>query len=116
MYADSATLIRCPEESRRSKSCVIDTAGECRDVPELSRFYGITIAMFRAEHGVPHFHAEYAGSRISVEIDSGLVRGHFPPAARRLVLEWLALHRRELRDNWRRGRQHQRLQPIAPLE
>jgi phosphomannomutase len=30
-------------------------------VPEVSRFYGIDIAMFFREHGPPHFHAEYAG-------------------------------------------------------
>ena len=85
-------------------------------MPEVSRFYGITIAMFYTEHGLPHFHAEYGGRRISVEIDTGLVRGEFPPAALRLVLDWLALHRRELSDNWQRARQQQALNPIAPLE
>ena len=85
-------------------------------MPEISRFYGITIAMFYSEHGLPHFHAEHGGRRISVESDTGLVRGEFPPAARRLDLDWLAMHRRELSDNWQRARLQQVLIPIAPLE
>ena len=28
-------------------------------MPEISRFYGIVIKMFHADHPPPHFHAEY---------------------------------------------------------
>jgi Domain of unknown function (DUF4160) len=30
------------------------------DVPTISRFFGITIAMFFDDHGFPHFHARHA--------------------------------------------------------
>ena len=30
-------------------------------MPEISRFFGIVIAMYYKEHGVPHFHAKYSG-------------------------------------------------------
>ena len=30
-------------------------------MPELSRFYGIIIRMFYADHAPPHFHAVYQG-------------------------------------------------------
>ena len=29
-------------------------------MPEISRFYGIVIKMYFADHAPPHFHAEYA--------------------------------------------------------
>jgi hypothetical protein len=85
-------------------------------MPEISRFYGIVVAIFFSEHGRPHFHAIYGEHRISVEIESGQVRGDLPIRPRRLVLEWTRLHRQELLDNWERARQHEPLKPIAPLE
>ena len=85
-------------------------------VPEISRFLGVVIGMFFHEHGVPHFHALYGDHEISVEIETGVVRGEFPPRALRLVLEWTALHRRELLENWQAARQGQPLTRIAPLE
>ena len=85
-------------------------------MPEISRFYGIVIAMFYTEHGVPHFHASYAGQRISVEVGTGLMHGVLPPVAARLVLDWWALHRAELLENWSLARQGLPLAHIAPLE
>ncbi len=35
---------------------------------------------------------------------------------RGLVLEWASLHRDELRENWKRARAQEQVQPIAPLE
>ncbi len=85
-------------------------------MPELSRFFGITIGMFYREHGRPHFHAAYGGNTISVEIDSLIVRGEFPPRAQALVLEWASRHRSELRENWELVGLGQPLRRIAPLE
>lgn len=61
------------------------------EMPEISRFLGIVIGMFFSEHGPAHFHAVYGEYKITVEIESGQVRGEFPPRAQRLVLEWAAL-------------------------
>jgi Domain of unknown function (DUF4160) len=80
------------------------------------RFLGIVIAIFYSEHGVPHFHAVYGEHEISVEIESGTIHGEFPARALRLVLEWAALHRQELIENWQLARQGQPLRRIAPLE
>ena len=85
-------------------------------VPEISRFLGIVIGMFYREHGVPHFHAVYGEHKITVEIESGTVRGTFPTRALRLVLEWAGLHKSELLANWERARQRQPLIRIEPLE
>lgn len=85
-------------------------------MPEISRFLGIVIGMFYSEHGTPHFHAAYGEYRISVEIESGKVHGTFPPRALRLVLDWMALHKQELLEDWRQAREGQPLTPVAPLE
>ena len=85
-------------------------------MPEISRFLGIVIGMFYNEHGVAHFHAVYGEHEISVEVESGVVHGNFPPRALRHVLEWTALHKRELLDNWELARQGNMLNRIAPLE
>ena len=72
--------------------------------------------MFFNEHGPPHFHAVYGEYKITVEIESGAVRGAFPTRALRLVLEWASLHREELLTDWERARQRQPLIRIEPLE
>ena len=39
-------------------------------MPRISEFYGIAIAMYYAEHGVPYFHALYSGQDASIAIGS----------------------------------------------
>jgi hypothetical protein len=85
-------------------------------MPEISRFLGIVIGMFFNEHGPAHFHATYGEYKVTVDIQSGVLRGEFPPRAERLVLEWAVLHKQELLENWERARQRQPLNRIAPLE
>jgi hypothetical protein len=85
-------------------------------MPELSRFLGIVIGMFYREHGPPHFHAVYGEYEMTVEIETGIFTGRFPKRALGLVLEWAALHRGELLENWALAREKQPLKRIAPLE
>ena len=85
-------------------------------MPEVSRFLGIVIAMFYSEHAPPHFHARYGEHEVTVRIDNGVVEGRFPRRARALVLEWYALHREELRENWELARSRKPLRRIEPLE
>ena len=40
-------------------------------VPRISEFYGIVIAMYYRDHGVPHFHATYAGETVVIAIQTG---------------------------------------------
>ena len=49
-------------------------------MPEISRFYGIIIAMFFDDHDPPHFHARYAGKKVAIEIESlRILEGSLPP-------------------------------------
>lgn len=85
-------------------------------MPQISRFFGIVIAMYHDDHQPPHFHARYAGQEIQVAIADGRVNGHFPPRARALVVEWWSLHRDELAANWHLIADGKEPKRIAPLE
>jgi hypothetical protein len=51
-----------------------------------------------------HFHAIYGEYEALIEIETLLVfRGSLPRRALALVLEWAAMHRVELRDDWQRA-------------
>ncbi|MBI5395866.1 MAG: DUF4160 domain-containing protein [Verrucomicrobia bacterium] len=85
-------------------------------MPEISRFFGIVIAIYWMDHGVPHFHAKYESRRASFSIaDLRLLDGHLPPRVTGLVLEWALLHRDELLKNWRLAMAKKPLKPIEPL-
>jgi len=85
-------------------------------MPEISRFFGIVIQMYYDEHAPPHFHALYSGDEAQITIDPiRLWQGDLPQRALSLVIEWAALHQRELMENWNLARQDQRPRKIQPL-
>jgi hypothetical protein len=85
-------------------------------MPRVSEFYGIVIAMYYAEHGVPLFHALYSGEEASIAVETlDVIAGSLPVRALRLVREWASIHRADLEANWDRARAEQPLEPIAPL-
>ena len=88
-------------------------------MPRLSSFYGISIWIYYDEiqhRGRPHFHARYGDADASFDIeDLSLLAGGLPPHPARLVREWARCHQVELRDNWTRAREHEKLKPIEPL-
>lgn len=85
-------------------------------VSEISRFFGIVIAMYHREHEPAHFHARYGSHKVTVRISDGYIEGRFPPRAKALVLEWWNLHRNELATNWQLAKELKELNSIAPLE
>jgi len=86
-------------------------------MPEISRFFGIVIAMFYKEHRPPHFHAKYAGhwAAFSIE-DLKMIEGQLPRRAISLVLEWAFQHRDELMANWEKAQKREALEKIKPLD
>lgn len=80
-------------------------------MPIISTFYGILIRMYFADHAPPHFHAAYQGHEALVRIDDGgIIEGSLPGKARKLIAEWVEVHRAELETNWQRG------QDLLPME
>jgi phosphomannomutase len=70
-------------------------------MPEISRFFGIIIAMYYNEHNPPHFHARYGDYKIEIDIQTiAVLAGKFPPRALGLVIEWATLHQDELMADW----------------
>lgn len=47
-------------------------------MPELSRFFGIIIAMFGDDHNPPHFHVRYGDYEAIITIQDGIVKGELP--------------------------------------
>jgi hypothetical protein len=86
-------------------------------LPEISRFFGIVIAMFYSDHPPPHFYVRYGRERAVIDVESlSVLRGRLSPRALGLVIEWAAQHQEELRTNWELARRHAPLEQIAPLE
>lgn len=86
-------------------------------MPEISRFFGIIIQMYFADHAPPHFHATYQEHKIVIDIENGaVIKGKFPPRVLGFVQEWRALHVDELLRNWHQGNIEGKFNKIAPLE
>ena len=85
-------------------------------MPELSRFYGLVIKMYFADHAPPHFHAEYAEFEARIAIETlAVLSGNLPARAMGLVIEWATLHLQELQVQWQRASELQQLSRIDPL-
>lgn len=87
-------------------------------MPEISRFFGIIIAMYAKDHLPPHFHAKYGDYLGIFNIETGdLIEGNLPRRAIRLVQDWTELHRLELMDNWSQSQKDDpNFHKIPPLE
>lgn len=86
-------------------------------MPEICRFLGIIITMYFNEHNPPHFHARYGDHRAEIAIETlSIIAGRLPPRALGLVMEWAALRRQELMEDWELARRQVELKRIAPLE
>ena len=73
--------------------------------------------MYYNDHEPPHFHVRYSGQKALIAIETlSLLRGDLPPRALGLIMEWAALHRKELIEDWNLARHEAQLKPIAPLE
>ncbi|MEI6564536.1 MAG: DUF4160 domain-containing protein [bacterium] len=85
-------------------------------MPEISRFFGIVIAIYWKDHGVPHFHAKYGAHRAAFAIiELRLLEGSLPPRVTALVLEWAFLHREALLEDWNLAMASKPLKPVIPL-
>lgn len=85
-------------------------------MPVLSKFYGIVIRMVFSRALGAHFHALYGDREVVVGLyPLRIIQGDAPPRVADLVLEWAALHHRELMQAWQRLALAQPPLAIAPL-
>jgi len=86
-------------------------------MPEISRFFGIIIAMFFDDHNPPHFHARYGNDNAVIKIpDLTVLEGYLQPRALGLVMEWAVIHRDELLSDWELAKNKKPLFPVEPLK
>lgn len=86
-------------------------------MPELSRFYGITIVMYYNDHGEPHFHAKYENQwAVFSAKDLKLTEGDLPRRVISLILEWAFEHRPELIEDWELVMNKKPIKKIDPLK
>ena len=86
-------------------------------MPEISRFFGIIIAMFFDDHNPPHFHARYGNDNAVIKItDLTVLEVYLQPRALGLVMEWAAIHRDELLSDWELAKNKKPLFPVEPLK
>ncbi len=86
-------------------------------MPEISRFFGVLVSMYYNDHAPPHFHVRYGSQKALISIDRlTVLEGHLSPRVMGLVIEWAALRRTELKQDWERARQDLPLERIDPLE
>jgi hypothetical protein len=85
-------------------------------MPEISRFYGIIIAMFYDDHNPPHFHARYGKDSVAIGIDSlRVLEGHISHRALGLAMEWASQHQQELMHSWNLVKNSKPPKQISPL-
>jgi hypothetical protein len=85
-------------------------------MPEISRFLGISIRMYRDDHPPPHFHAIYNEFSAKILIPNpAILQGKLPPRVLGYVIEWALLHQGELVRVWEAARTDQPIGKIEPL-
>ena len=87
-------------------------------MPEISRFFGITIYMYFKDHLPPHFHAEYGGEEAQFSIETGnIIVGDLPRKQIRLIQAWVEIYREDLNINYGESQSDNgQLRKIRPLQ
>lgn len=85
-------------------------------MPEISRFYGISIHIYYSDHNPPHFHACYGKQEALFSIETlQIIEGRLPKKAVLLVLEWASKYRKELLEDWELASNEKMPKKIKPL-
>ena len=67
------------------------------------------------DHDPPHFHARYQDQEISIEIQTGTIRGKMSRRALQMLFEWSERYQTELMINWELAKERKPLEKIPPL-
>jgi hypothetical protein len=70
-------------------------------MPEITRFYGIIIKLFFADHPPPHFHAIYGDYNALFNLETlEIIEGDLPNRATKMVVERATIYQPELLKMW----------------
>jgi len=85
-------------------------------MPEICRFFGISIRMYHNDHWPPHFHVKYGEQQAVIGIEGLVViDGQLAPRVLGMVMEWAVQHQESLMDLWDRAQNSQPLCKLPPL-
>jgi hypothetical protein len=85
-------------------------------MPTICTFRGIRIFINWDDHLPPHFHAEYAGESVVIDIKGiDVLEGDISNKQLKMLLGWAALHQEELLENWELASKGEEIFAIAPL-
>ena len=89
------------------------------EMPTISMFYGILVAMYvldAEKHHLPHIHVRYNEFNAVLGIPEGeVLEGQLPARQMRLVHAWIELHRDDLMADWILSSEGQQPFKIDPL-
>ena len=84
-------------------------------MPELCRFDAMRMTIAWFDHNPPHFHAQYGGIEVEIDIRTATMRsGSLPPRLRRRLLSWTREHQSELMAAWDKVSAGETPEKIAP--
>jgi hypothetical protein len=88
-------------------------------MPEISRFFGIVVRLFReieSPHHRPHLHAQYQDAQVVLALDTiEVLAGQLPRRQQRLLEAWVELHQAELLAAWQAAQSGRSPPKIEPL-
>ena len=88
-------------------------------MPEICRFYGIIIRMYKetgVQHHIPHIHAYYQEYVAVFSIpDVELLTGELPRRQQRFVEAWMEMYQEELMENWALIEAGEEIHKLPPL-
>ena len=87
-------------------------------MPQISRFFGISIYMYAKDHFPAHFHAIYGEEEVMIDIRrKAIISGKISGRALKLIIEWAALHEDELLANFAETQKsNPQIKMIEPLK
>ena len=104
------------ELAEKDRQEVLEGLKTVYDMPEISRFLGIVIAMFYNDHEPCHFYAFYGEYAVRIQISNGeILNGQVPPRILKYIEEWRELRLSELNKAWKNVQNHQPPGKISPL-
>ena len=85
-------------------------------MPSISKFFGITIYMYKKDHNPPHFHALFNGDDCIVDINKAKAKGKFPKDKKKIVEAWATIHQKDLFECWDLLCKENKVMEIEPLK
>ena len=84
-------------------------------MPKVCRWNGIVIELYNNEHGIPHFHANYAEFEAVIAIGTlDVLESDLPRRVLAEVLDWARSRQPELTEAWETCQANQLPAKIAP--